>query len=271
MTQNTDMRLESGTCNVCSAPCSSCMHLNHALMGSKAEEFSDENCRIGAAVDQYSMDEDNAYSPRSRACESSQQTVSEASNMQSVNSSQDALSENAKSRQIILNKYQDSKHLEGHDDNTSCISRSSDANLVNVSHQRNEERITMHEERGSCSLVSEKFSECTIENFSSSCTKEREPVVSGEKCTTVKDGLIESTSNVLLKVCPKLEADTDVCEANNEDPKCSVQDGQCEKAAELVKSPAKRETQSEDESDESDVVEHDVSIFPFLSTETKFD
>ncbi|XP_047181245.1 uncharacterized protein LOC124847732 [Vigna umbellata] len=260
MTQNTDMRLESGTCNVCSAPCSSCMHLNHALMGSKAEEFSDENCRIGAAIDQYSMDEDKAYSLRSRACESSQQTVSEASNMQSVNSSQDALSENAKSRQIILNKYQDSKHSEGHDDNTSCISRSSDANLVNVSHQRNEERITMHEERDSCSLVSEKFSECTIENFSSSCTKEREPVVSGEKCTSVKDGLIEGTSNISRKVCPKLEADTDVCEANNEDPKYSVQDGQCEKAAELVKSPVKRETQSEDESDESDVVEHDVKV-----------
>ena len=64
MIQNIDMRLESGTCNVCSAPCSSCMHLNHALMGSKAEEFSDENCRIGEAN---SMDEDNACSLRSRA------------------------------------------------------------------------------------------------------------------------------------------------------------------------------------------------------------
>ncbi|KAL9327883.1 hypothetical protein ACSQ67_002886 [Phaseolus vulgaris] len=233
MTQNTDMRIESGTCNVCSAPCSSCMHLNHALTGSKAEEFSDENCRIGAAIDQYSMDEDNAYSLRSRACESN--TVSEASNMQSVNSSHDALSENAKSRQIIPNKYQDSKHLEGHDDNTSCISRASDTNSVNVSHQKNEERIIMHVERDSCSRVSEKLSECTIENFSSSCTKEREPVVSGEKCIVVKDGLIESTSNISLKVCPKLEADTEVCEANNEDPKCSVQDGQCEKAAQLVK------------------------------------
>ncbi|CAJ1926292.1 unnamed protein product [Sphenostylis stenocarpa] len=260
MTQNTDMRLESGTCNVCSAPCSSCMHLNHALMGSKAEEFSDENCRIGAAIDQCSMDEDNAYSLRSRACESSQHTVSEASNMQSVISSHDALSEKAKSRQIELNKYEDSKHLEGHDDNTSCISRASDTNLVNGSHQRNEEQTIMHVERDSCSPVSEKLSDCSIGNFSSSLTKEREHVVSGEKCIAVKDGLIESTSNISLKVCPKIESDTDVCGANNEDPKCSVPDGQCEKAAELVKSPAKQEPQSDDESDESDVVEHDVKV-----------
>ncbi|RDY10635.1 hypothetical protein CR513_04795, partial [Mucuna pruriens] len=321
--QSTDMRLESGTCNVCSAPCSSCMHLNHALMGSKAEEFSDENCRVGEANNQYSMDEDNAYSIRSRACESSQHTVSEASNMQSANSSHDALSENAESRQTIPNKYQDSKYLEGHDDNTSCISRASDANLVNDSNQRNEERINisyssasvshlgaegsrsapsvdmsgleipsskevdtghsspkvqrlngqsrsgkslsgspslMHVERDSCSHIPEKLSECSIENSSSSLTKEREPVVSGEKYIAVKDGLIESTSKISLKACPKSEADTDVCDANNEDPKHSVHDGQCEKAEELVKSPGKQEPQSEDESDESDVVEHDVKV-----------
>ena len=91
-------------------------------------------------------------------------------------------------------------------------------------------------------------------------TKEREPVVSGEKYIAV----IESTSKISLKVCPKSEADTDVCDANNEDPKYAVQDGQCEKAQELVKSPGKQEPQSDDESDESDVVEHDVSIFSFL-------
>ncbi|KAK7405940.1 hypothetical protein VNO78_07552 [Psophocarpus tetragonolobus] len=260
MIQNTDMRVESGTCNVCSAPCSSCMHLNHALMGSKAEEFSDENCRVGETNDQYSMDVDNAYSLRSRVCESSQHTVSEASNMQSVNSSHDALSENAESNQITVNKYQDSNQLEADDDNTSCINRASDVNLVNGGHQRNEERMIMHVERDSCSHVPEKLSECSIENSSSPLTKKREPVVSGEKCIVVKDGLIESTSKIPLKVCPKSEADTDVCDANTEDPKCSVQVGQLEKAEELVKSPGKQEPQSEDESDESDVVEHDVKV-----------
>ncbi|MCI62762.1 serine-rich adhesin for platelets-like, partial [Trifolium medium] len=33
------------------------MHLNHALTGSKAEEFSDENCRSGEANGQNSMNE----------------------------------------------------------------------------------------------------------------------------------------------------------------------------------------------------------------------
>lgn len=323
------MRLESGTCNVCSAPCSSCMHLNHALMGSKAEEFSDENCRSGEANNQYSMNGGNVYSLSSRACESLQHAVSEASNMVSVNSSHDSLSENAESRQILSNKFQDSKHLEGHDDNTSCISRASDVNLVNDSHQRDADRKNiscssasvshlgaegsgsapsvdmsgleipsskdadtshsspkvqrlyghsqsgkpfpgnpslMHVERDSNSHIPEKLSECSIENSSSSLTKEKAPiVVSGGEYITNKDSLIDSAAKASLKICPKSEAvtDNDVCDAKDEDRKCSVNDGQNEKAEELVKSPGEQEPQSENESDESDVVEHDVSIFPF--------
>ncbi|XP_061354417.1 protein PARALOG OF AIPP2-like isoform X2 [Gastrolobium bilobum] len=325
--QNTDMRLESGTCNVCSAPCSSCMHLNHALMGSKAEEFSDESCRVGEANNQYSMDEGNVYSLRSRACESSQHALSETSNMLSANSSHGSLSENAQSRQMSSNKYQDSKYLEVHDDNTSCISRASDPNVVNDSYQRNAEGINIscssasvshlmaegsgsvpsvnvsglseiptskdedtghsspkvqslfgqsrsgkslsgipslkHVERDSRSHTPEKLSECSIKNSSSSFSKEREPiVVSGEKSIANKDCHIDGTTNVSLKVCPKTEADTDndVCDDKDEDHKCSVHDGPHEKAEELVKSPAKQEPQSEDENDESDVMEHDIKV-----------
>ncbi|KAK7308871.1 hypothetical protein RJT34_05176 [Clitoria ternatea] len=321
------MRPESGTCNVCSAPCSSCMHLNHSPMGSKAGEFSDENCRLGEANNQYTMDEGNAYSLRSRASESSQHAVSEASNMQSVNSSHDSISENAESRQILSTKYQDSKYLEGHDDNTSCISRASDTSLLNDNHQRNAEIINIscssasfshlgaegsgsapsvdmsgmeipsskskdvdtghsspkvqrlygESQSGSGKSVSggasltevekdshipEKLTEYSIENSSSSLTKEREPIaVSGEKYVADKDSPVESISNISpKKVCPKSELDADVCDANNEDPKCSIRDGQHEKAEELVKSSAKQEPQSEDESDESDVVEHDVKV-----------
>ncbi|XP_058778431.1 uncharacterized protein LOC131652556 isoform X2 [Vicia villosa] len=313
------MRLESGTCNVCSAPCSSCMHLN------PAEEFSDENGRSGEAG-QSSMNEGNVHSLSSRACENLQLDVGETSNMLSINSSHDSLSENAESRQILKNKYQDPKHLEGHDDNTSCISRASNANLVNDNHQRNANRINipcssasasqfgaersgtapsvdmscletpspkdvdtdhssptiqgqhgqsrndkslsdnpslMHMERESNSQIPEKMSECSIENCSSSLTKESAPVVvSGEKCTTNKDKLIDDTSNVSLKVCPKSQADpdNDVCDAKVEDCKCSVHYGHHEKAEELIKSPGKQESQSENESDESDVVEHDVKV-----------
>ncbi|CAJ2650897.1 unnamed protein product [Trifolium pratense] len=250
------MRLESGTCNVCSAPCSSCMHLNHALTGSKAEEFSDENCRSGEANGQNSMNEGNVHSLNSRACENLQHAVSETSNMLCVNSSHDSLSENAESKQILLNKTQDPNHLEGHDENTSCISRASDANLVNDSHLRNADRINIP--RNGKSLSDSRSS---IENCSSSLTKESTPVViSGDKCAANKDTLIEGTSNASLKVCPKSQADpdNDVHDAKVEDCKYPVPDGHHEKAEELVKSPGKQESQSETESDESDVVEHDV-------------
>ncbi|XP_058778432.1 uncharacterized protein LOC131652556 isoform X3 [Vicia villosa] len=295
------------------------MHLN------PAEEFSDENGRSGEAG-QSSMNEGNVHSLSSRACENLQLDVGETSNMLSINSSHDSLSENAESRQILKNKYQDPKHLEGHDDNTSCISRASNANLVNDNHQRNANRINipcssasasqfgaersgtapsvdmscletpspkdvdtdhssptiqgqhgqsrndkslsdnpslMHMERESNSQIPEKMSECSIENCSSSLTKESAPVVvSGEKCTTNKDKLIDDTSNVSLKVCPKSQADpdNDVCDAKVEDCKCSVHYGHHEKAEELIKSPGKQESQSENESDESDVVEHDVKV-----------
>ena len=231
----------------------------------------------------------------------------------------------------MSNKYQDSKYvLESHDDSTSCISRASDANLDNNSHQRNSERINiscspasvsrlgaegslsapsvdmsglsgipsskdadtghispkvqslngqsqsgkslsgspslMHPEGDLCSHIPEKLSECSIENPNSSLTKEMATiVVSGEKSIANKDSLIDGTAKVSLKVCPKSEADTDnVGDAKDEGRKCSVHDGQPEKAEELVKSPDKQEFHSEDESDESDVVEHDVSIIPPL-------
>ncbi|KAF7835266.1 uncharacterized protein G2W53_010125 [Senna tora] len=156
MTQNADMRRESGTCNVCSAPCSSCMHFNRACMGSKAES-SDENCRLGG-TNQYSMDEGDVSSLRSRACESIQLAVSEASNMLSVNSSHDSLSENADSKQTSSSKCQDSKCLEGLDDNTSCISRASDPNLVSGSHPKNADRTNISCSSASVSLLGAKGS-----------------------------------------------------------------------------------------------------------------
>ncbi|KAI5418025.1 hypothetical protein KIW84_042605 [Lathyrus oleraceus] len=87
-------------------------------------------------------------------------------------------------------------------------------------------------------------------------------VASGEKCATNKDKLIDDTSNVSLKVCPKSQADpdNDVCDAKVEDCKCSVHYEHNEKGEELIKSPGKQESQSENESDESDVVEHDVKV-----------
>lgn len=275
MIQNADMRLESGTCNVCSAPCSSCMHLNRALMGSKAEEFSDENCRLGEANKQCT-DEGNGSSLSNRACERLKHDASETSHMPSVSSTYDSLSKNVENSQ---EKYQDSKCLESLDDSSSCISRTSNANLVSGSHQINTDRINI-----SCSSTSVShlgaegsgngpsvdmsgLSECCMENVDSSLTKEKVPItVPGEKFLADKEDLNNGTAKLSVDICPKSKADTEnnVDVAKDEDHKYPAHDGLHEKAEELAKSPVKAESQSEDESDKSDVVEHDVSTLPFI-------
>ncbi|XP_059435246.1 uncharacterized protein LOC132168162 isoform X4 [Corylus avellana] len=101
MSKKVHMKGESGTCNVCSAPCSSCMHPNRALMGSRTEEFSDESCRVNVAS-QYSVNESGTLSSlKSRASDNLQHTTSETSNLHSVNSSHDSFSENADSKATL--------------------------------------------------------------------------------------------------------------------------------------------------------------------------
>ncbi|RZB79380.1 uncharacterized protein LOC114376286 isoform X2 [Glycine soja] len=270
---NADMRLESGTCNVCSAACSSCMHPNRALMGSKAEEFSDENCRLGE-VNQY-CDESDRSSLGSRACERLKHGVSETSHKPSVSSTHDSLSENAENSQALSEKYQDSKCLESLDDSTSCISRTSNANLASSCHQINTDRINISCSSTSVShLVAEgsgngptvdisSLSECCMENVDSSLTKERVPIiVPGEKSLADKENLNNGTAKVSIEICPKSEEDTEnnVDVAEDDDHKYSAHDGLHEKVEELIKSSGRAEPQSEDESDESDVVEHDVKV-----------
>ncbi|MED6122043.1 hypothetical protein PIB30_035964 [Stylosanthes scabra] len=203
MIQNADMKLESGTCNVCSSPCSSCMHLNRALTRSKAKEFSDENCRLGEA-NQSSTVEGDQSSHRSRTCERLNHASSETGNMLSVNSSHESLSENAESTRPLSEKHQDAKCLEGLDDNTSCISRTSNDDFV----------------------------------------------------------INDNTGVLSTRVYPKSESDSDsdVGNVKDKDHKVPVRDGLREKQGELVKSAVKPEAHSEDESDDSDVVEHDVKV-----------
>ncbi|GMP70925.1 hypothetical protein CsSME_00029550 [Camellia sinensis var. sinensis] len=159
------MRAESGTCNVCSAPCSSCLHINRALMGLKAHEFSDETCQ-GNAGSQYSVND--VVPVKNTACDGGQHTASETSNVLG----DDCFSENAESKaslrtcdvsgasedveahlnlssggtvaddQLPLkpqcisdqrahkNKFEDRKGLESHEDSISCVSGSSDTNKL---------------------------------------------------------------------------------------------------------------------------------------------
>lgn len=263
---------------MCSSPCSSCMHLNQALMGSKAEEYSDENCRLGKD-NQYPRDEGNGSPVRSRAFKRLKHA------------------ENTESKQALSEEYQDSKCFEGLDDNTSCSSGVSKANLVSGSNQLNSDRRNISSGSVSVSLsgakgsgigqsvdmsglseilatkdadISETLSECCMENDNLSLTKERQL---GKKYLADKDSLITSTAEVPLRTCPKSEADTDndVGDAKVGDEKYSAHDVLHDKAEELVKSPGRLVPQSEaerpqpeDDSDESDIVEHDVSTFTFI-------
>ncbi|KAK4253459.1 hypothetical protein QN277_010128 [Acacia crassicarpa] len=312
------MRRESGTCNVCSAPCSSCMHFNRACMGSKVE-FSDENCRL-AGSNHYSMDEGDISSLRSRVHESIQHA-----DMHSVDSSHDSLSENVDSKQTLSSKCQESKYLEGLDDNTSCISRASDANLANSSHpkivdKRNvscslasvnilgaegsvsaqsfdmsglpetppskdvdtdesspkvhsqdakSQSVKSHStiprlmdvERDEDSLIPEK-PECSTENADPSLRKViATSVVSGENPIAVKDNLIDGSNTASRKIYSKSEVDAvnEVGVAPDESHNAAVQDER-DKAEQPLRSTGKEEPQSEDQSDESDVVEHDVKV-----------
>ncbi|KAL3756031.1 hypothetical protein ACJRO7_002980 [Eucalyptus globulus] len=155
---------ESGTCNVCSAPCTSCMHLNQVIMGSKRKEYSDETCLDGVAS-QYSANDYDVLRPLSGAsAHSPQGTADETSRPQGFNSgyscdntknkpaSTDAsgaldedltvrkLSDREKlsetylppkpwSSSVEINiSTEDSKPVEGQDDNISCVSSGNDLN-----------------------------------------------------------------------------------------------------------------------------------------------
>ncbi|MED6182964.1 hypothetical protein PIB30_033566 [Stylosanthes scabra] len=289
MIQNADMKPESGTCNICSAPCSSCMHLNRALTGTKAEEFSDENCRSGEAS-QLSMEVDDLSSHRKTACGRTKHAVNETSNLLTVNSSHESLSENAETTQTLSEKYHDVKCLEGPDDSASCISRNSNANLVSNSHQSNSDKINISCSSpsashlgaegstsgpsvyisGLCEIPSSKdadmpenLSECCVGNVESLPTKEIVTAnFSSEKSLADNDGLVNGiTGKVSAKVYPKSETDSDndVGDVKDKGHKVPVHDGLHKKQGELVKSPVKPEAQSGDESDDSDI-EHDVKV-----------
>ncbi|PIA39914.1 hypothetical protein AQUCO_02600398v1 [Aquilegia coerulea] len=95
------MKAETGTCNVCAAPCSSCGHFNQAgsCMEIKAEnEFSDEVSRVNTASRCSSKEASVMPFYKRRASIDRKPTASETSNLVSASSSHDSMSENAESK-----------------------------------------------------------------------------------------------------------------------------------------------------------------------------
>ncbi|XWS58705.1 hypothetical protein CRYUN_Cryun08bG0057500 [Craigia yunnanensis] len=283
MSQKVHAKVESGTCNVCSAPCSSCMHLSIAQMGSKSDEFSDETDRV-AVASQYSINED-------KTGDSLQHSPSEASNLLCVNSSHDSYSENIESKATVRpsdasnasedvgiqrafsKKYDGSKGVEEYDDTISCASRASDANATlsycnkDLDSKNSSRRSVSVSSLGSGKVSSSQkldLSELPSikeEDAGSSSLRIQSPYSHSQSGKSAVGG----SSKISPKIHPKSEADID---NNSGDPldkagKTLKEDEQDE-LNELVKFPDKQEsslqTVSGDEGYESDATEHDVKV-----------
>ncbi|KAJ6296781.1 hypothetical protein OIU78_022495 [Salix suchowensis] len=316
---------ESGTCNVCFAPCSSCMHLNLACMGSKGDAFSDETCHVTASSQFSYNDGDGLASFKSRACDSLQHTTSEASNLLSVSSSHDSLSENAESKvnrkssdadasaeshmhpkmtsgravaedqfspkaesfpdqKTFSKTHVNSKSEEGHDDNISCVSRANYASEVVSYHNKN---LDMNNCLHSSALEAEGSGKALLSHKSCSFETPSNDVDAGSSSPKVQTATIDCVGNlaapniadnqangkstldadgskVSCKINSKLELDADKDSGDQADEgfKCSDQIERKEKLNEpdeLADIPM-LQSASGDESDESEILEHDVKV-----------
>ncbi|XP_040936090.1 uncharacterized protein [Gossypium hirsutum] len=280
MSQKVRAKAESGTCNVCSAPCSSCMHLSIAQMGSKSDEFPDETDHVAVGI-QYSINED-------KTGDSLYHRPSEASNLLSVNSSHDSYSESIESKatarpsdvanamvdagidRTFSNKSDGSKGVESHVDSISCPGRASDANITfSYSNKDLDSKNSSRSATSVCSLGSGKaptsekleLSEPASVKEGSSSPRIQTPYSHSGSSKSAVGG----SSEISPKIHPKLEADID---DNGRDPLDetgkNLKEDEIDELNEFVKLPDKQESPSQtasvDESYESDASEHDVKV-----------
>ncbi|XP_060204114.1 protein PARALOG OF AIPP2-like isoform X2 [Lycium barbarum] len=137
--QSVGGRLVSGTCNVCSTPCSSCIPTSQSQMESKVDQVSGGSGMINNLS--FSVN-DISSSNKTRKCETRQSSeINSAIHTSSSNLSFSANTEvkaNARTSDVssatsdgaVLAKLKDPKSLEGLDDNMSCIVRGDEANKL---------------------------------------------------------------------------------------------------------------------------------------------
>ncbi|TYI89496.1 hypothetical protein E1A91_D03G060600v1 [Gossypium mustelinum] len=277
LSQKVHTKAESGTCNVFSAPCSSCMHLSISQMGSKRSEFSDETDSVAVAT-QYSINEDKTN-------DSLQHTHSEASNLLSVNSSHDSYSENIESKattrpsdasedvgiqRTFSNKYDGSKGIEGHDDSSLRASRASGANTAFS--YCNKDLDSNNSSRSSvsvCSLGSGKvLSSQKVDLSELPSVKEVDDskvslrIQSLYSHSQSDKSTVGGSSEISTKIHLKSEADTDRKPLDKAGK--SLNEGEHDESNELVELPGKLESPlqaaSGDESCESVATELDVKV-----------
>ncbi|CAL9129226.1 unnamed protein product, partial [Musa textilis] len=168
-------RAEPGTCNVCSAPCSSCLHFNRLspLMESKIEDGQSDNISSRKDDDSSSCIAASGYVVKSRVHDKLNNAFSETSHLSS--SSYDSSIENAESKEL-------SRASEAHDASKYVVVNSKvsldaaeDNNFLheetsyttgNPSVLNGNTTSELHQRKASASTVEKNRQECHIENNS---------------------------------------------------------------------------------------------------------
>ncbi|KAL0452282.1 UNVERIFIED_CONTAM: hypothetical protein Slati_1206300 [Sesamum latifolium] len=265
---------KSGTCNVCSAPCSSCFHVNNILLRS-TDESAGETCAENTEIGQLSVL--SAVAGMNSTSDSfSENAVGKASSRASHASASDD--------SVVHSKSESRRVPEGHDDCLSCVSgtdehanrksdtedskiynnlnkcsgESSDKVLRSSSQQTglnsqnpNSEEVPFSKNTDDATDLlkgQNTFSQASNEKYLSHEPKPR--AVTDDKQSDIKDEPLDDSTEHLDSLLPRGVASDIVCG----DPPPSVLNS--------VKKNDDMEVEVHpvDETDDSDMVEHDVKV-----------
>ncbi|MCD7455745.1 hypothetical protein HAX54_029422 [Datura stramonium] len=234
--QSVGGRLISGTCNVCSTPCSSCFPTSQRLMESKVDELSGETAEV----------KENAR-------------TSDVSS--------------ATSDGAMLEKLKDPKSLEGLDDNMSCIARADEANKMSSFSKMSEDKSSLqcsstsggktinHQTSAGCvDVKNEADDDSPIDhsrqNESSGQENNKAPpeVTSSRNAHSTGDCLEHNHSSLMNDMTSEVSGDLPADTCPEKDDQKSVESP--------VSSDTKDALQSHqmDESEDSDIEEQDVKV-----------
>ncbi|CAI0565914.1 unnamed protein product [Linum tenue] len=305
-------RVESGTCNVCSTPCSSCMHRKLACMGSKGDEYSDETCHV-AEISQNSVNREDSLFLKGRKSSMLQHATSEASYVPTVDSCGDSFSESVENKANVRasvkpeacpslkrvgtvskgclspkpefvaykrngsSKPVDSKAVEGHGDNISCVTEADVSSLQDGGRKVPFQNNTLLPNGNVGNLngdligrVDGQASALFMERTSLCLPKEAAPDILGGGNTTVSDGAANNpqsrivtqgdASEVSSKLGQEFKEETD--NDGGRQPigvNSSTTVGQDQKVDDSVELPNVQESPVEsNESEDSEIGELDV-------------
>ncbi|KAJ8554166.1 hypothetical protein K7X08_024844 [Anisodus acutangulus] len=274
-------RLVSGTCNVCSTPCSSCFPASQSLMESKVDELSWETGMINSlsfSVNDVSSSNKTRKCKIRQSCEINSAIRTSSSNLFfSANAEFKANARtsdvsSATSDGVVLAKLKDPKSLEGLDDNMSCIVSADEANKLSSSSKMSEDKSSLQ-----CSSTSsgktinnQTFAGCVhVKNEAdddSPIDHSRQNESSGEENnkapTEATSRNAHSTVDYLENNHSSLKNDV-ASEASGDLPAdtCPEKDDQ-KSVGSPASSDAKDASQSHqmDESEDSDIEEQDVKV-----------